>query len=406
MRWVDAFAPTWYTAVPTMHQAIVARAHAHEGIIARRPLRVIRSSSAALPPRVLEDLERLCKVPVVEAYGMTEASHQMTSNPLPPRVRKPGSVGPAAGPEVAVMDPDGRLLERGEIGEVVIRGPNVTQGYDHNEDANKTAFTHGWFRTGDQGYLDADGYLFLTGRLKELINRGGEKIAPREIDEVLLDHPAVAQAVAFAIPHATLGEEVAAAVVVRDGAVASEIELRRFAADRLVPFKVPCRVLVVDEIPKGPTGKVQRIGLAEKLGLTLLGAGEDATGGVGVARDEFVTPRTLLEEALAALWVHVLGVERVGVHDHFLALGGDSLLAAQISARVRDTMGVDITLIDFFEARTVAGLAAAVTERQATATGNDELDALLSELEALSDEDVWQLLAEQARTERQPERQP
>ena len=393
--WIDVFAPTWYTAVPTMHQAIAARAPAHEDIIARRPLRFIRSSSAALPPRLLEELERLFGAPVVEAYGMTEAAHQMASNPLPPQIRKPGSVGPAAGPEVAVMDEEGRLLERGETGELVIHGPNITRGYDNNEGANEKAFTRGWFRTGDQGYLDTDGYVFLTGRLKELINHGGEKIAPREIDEVLLDHPAVAQAVAFAVPHATLGEEVAAAVVVRDGNSTTERALRQFAADQLAPFKVPRRVLIVAEIPKGPTGKLQRIGLAEKLGLPLLNDSADATC------DEFVAPRTPLEEALAVIWTQVLGVERVGVHDSFLALGGDSVLAAQILARVHDTIGVDISLIDFFEARTVAGLAVATTERQVTTAGDDELDTLLSELEALTDEDVQGLLAEEARTERQ-----
>lgn len=399
--WVDEFQPTWYTAVPTMHQALLSRAPAHKDIIARRPLRVIRSSSAALAPRVSAQLETAFGAPVVEAYGMTEAAHQMAANPLPPRVRKPGSVGVAAGPAVAIMDGAGHLLTQGTIGEVVVCGSNVMRGYEGNAEANAAAFVDGWFRTGDQGYLDADGYLFLTGRLKELINRGGEKIAPREIDEVLLDHPAVAQAVAFAVPHATLGEEVAAAVVVRDGNSTTEHALRQFAADRLAPFKVPRRVLIVAEIPKGPTGKLQRIGLAEKLGLPLLDTDEDAKGGMGVAPDEFVAPRAPLEETLAALWGQVLGVERVGVHDSFLALGGDSVLAAQILARVHDTIGVDISLIDFFEARTVAGLAVATTERQATTAGDDELDTLLSELEALTDEDVQGLLAEEARTERQ-----
>jgi acyl-CoA synthetase (AMP-forming)/AMP-acid ligase II len=198
---------------------------------------------------------------------MTEAAHQMASNPLPPRARKPGSVGLAAGPEVAVMDEGGKLLDRGEIGEVVIRGPNVTPGYESNAEANARAFTGGWFRTGDQGVLDADGYLRLTGRLKELIYRGGEKVSPLEVDEALMDHPAVQQVVAFAMPHDTLGEEVAAAVVLREGKQATERELRTFAATRLAEFKVPRRILIVTEIPKGATGKLQRIGLAAKLGV-------------------------------------------------------------------------------------------------------------------------------------------
>ncbi|MCB1022731.1 MAG: AMP-binding protein [Acidobacteria bacterium] len=265
--WLDETEPTWYSAVPTMHQAIVARAPRNEESVARARLRLIRSSSAALPPQVLEELEGTFHCPVVESYGMTEASHQMASNPLPPRVRKPGSVGPAAGPEIAIMDDAGNLLGEGKTGEVVIRGANVTAGYDRNPEANAKAFTDGWFRTGDQGVLDHDGYLTITGRLKEIINRGGEKISPREIDEVLLDHPSVQQAVTFAMPHDKLGEEVAAAIVLREGAEATEKEIREFASTRLADFKVPRKVLFLAEIPKGPTGKMQRIGLAEKLGL-------------------------------------------------------------------------------------------------------------------------------------------
>ena len=266
--WLETFQPTWYTAVPTMHQAILARAAANQDVIAAARLRFIRSCSAALPPKVMAELERTFNAPVIEAYGMTEASHQMASNPLPPGIRKPGSVGVAAGPEVAIMAEDGdELLPAGEIGEIVIRGPNVMHGYANNPEANARAFTQGWFRTGDQGYMDEDGYVFITGRLKEIINRGGEKISPREVDEVLLDHPAVAQAVTFALPDADLGEDVAAAVVLREPG-ATEKELRRFASLRLAPFKVPRRIVIVDEIPKGPTGKIQRIGLAERLGLT------------------------------------------------------------------------------------------------------------------------------------------
>ncbi len=203
---------------------------------------------------------------MIEGYGMTEAAHQMASNPLPPRARKPGRVGIAAGPEVAIMDEDGNILPQGEIGEVVIRGPNVTPGYENNPKANAEAFTDGWFRTGDQGRFDADGYLTITGRLKEIINRGGEKISPREVDEILLDHPAVAQVVTFAMPHDKLGEEVAAAVVLAEGQSLDERALRDFAAGRLADFKVPRKVIFIEEIPKGATGKLQRIGLAEKLG--------------------------------------------------------------------------------------------------------------------------------------------
>ncbi len=261
------FRPTWYTAVPTMHQAILGRAARNREAIAAAPLRFIRSSSASLPPQVMTELEATFGVPLIEAYGMTEAAHQMASNPLPPRPRYAGSVGIAAGPEVAIMDEQGTLLPAGATGEVVIRGPNVTPGYRNNPAANAAAFTSGWFRTGDQGVLDEAGYLRLTGRLKEIINRGGEKISPREVDEVMLDHPAVDQVVTFAVPHPKLGEDVAAAVVLKAGASVTERDLQKFVGGRLADMKVPRRIVFLDEIPKGATGKLQRIGLAAKLGL-------------------------------------------------------------------------------------------------------------------------------------------
>ena len=267
--WLEEAAPSWYTAVPTMHQLILTRAARNRAALDAAALRLIRSSSASLPPTVMAELEQAFGAPVIESYGMTEAAHQMSSNPLPPAARKPGSVGPAAGPEIAIMDEDGALLALGQQGEVVIRGQNVTDGYRSNPAANAEAYTRGWFRTGDQGVLDADQYLTITGRLKEIINRGGEKISPREVDEALLQHPAVAQAVTFAMPHARLGEEVAAAVVLKEdaGAEADERAIRRFVGERVADFKTPRRIVILAEIPKGATGKIQRIGLAEKLGL-------------------------------------------------------------------------------------------------------------------------------------------
>jgi oxalate---CoA ligase len=265
--WMQEAKPTWYTAVPTMHQTILARAPQNKEIIAAHPLRFIRSSSSSIPPQVIRELEAVFGAPLIESYGMTEAAHQMASNPLPPRKRVPGSVGLAAGPEVGIMDGQGALLPPNSTGEIVIRGPNVTAGYESNPKANAEAFTNGWFRTGDQGVMDADGYLSITGRLKEIINRGGEKVSPREVDEVLMDHPSVQQVVTFAIPHDKLGEDVGAAVVLREGQSISEKELREFAAKKLADFKVPRKILFVDEIPKGATGKLQRIGLAAKLGL-------------------------------------------------------------------------------------------------------------------------------------------
>ncbi len=265
--WLEEVKPTWYTAVPTMHQTILARLGRNTETAKSAKLRLIRSSSASLPPQVMTELEAAFGCPVIESYGMTEASHQMASNALPPGKRKPGAVGLPAGPKVAIMDEAGGFLPQGAIGEVVIQGPNVTAGYDNNPDANLKAFADGWFRTGDQGRFDEDGFLFLTGRLKEIINRGGEKISPIEVDTILMDHPAVEQVVTFAIPHSKLGEEVGAVVVLRPGVEATERELRDFVAKRAADFKVPRKIVFVTEIPKGATGKLQRIGLAQKLGL-------------------------------------------------------------------------------------------------------------------------------------------
>lgn len=265
--WMKECKPTWYTAVPTMHQTILSRAAGNLEVIAANPLRFLRSSSASMPTQVIAELEKVFNAPLIESYGMTEAAHQMASNPLPPAKRIPGSVGIAAGPEIGIMDNNGKLLSPGDVGEVVIRGDNVTLGYENNPKANAEAFINGWFRTGDQGTLSSTGYLMLTGRLKEIINRGGEKISPLEVDEVLMGHPSVMQVVTFAMPHEKLGEDVAAAVVLREGCSLTERELRDFAATRLADFKVPKKILFMPEIPKGATGKLQRIGLAAKLGL-------------------------------------------------------------------------------------------------------------------------------------------
>lgn len=258
---------TWYSAVPTLHQLLLARVEAG----AARPagaekLRFIRSCSASLPPQVMHDLEAAFGAPVLEAYGMTEAAHQMASNPLPPGERKPGSVGPGTEVRISIMDGNGHHLKPGERGEVVILGPNVIKGYESNPEANATSFVDGWFRTGDQGYLDADGYLMLTGRLKELINRGGEKISPREIDEVLLAHPAVAEAVCFGFPHPTWGEEVGAAVVLREPV--TESELLGYCKEHLSDFKRPKQIHITTAIPRTATGKIQRRVVAEAFSKT------------------------------------------------------------------------------------------------------------------------------------------
>ncbi|MEO8305001.1 MAG: non-ribosomal peptide synthetase [Betaproteobacteria bacterium] len=334
VMWVDALRPTWYTAVPAVHAAILAEiAHATFPDIKGR-LRFVRSSSAPLPTRVARELETAFGAPVVEAYGMTEAAHQIASNPLPPRVRKPGSVGLPAGPEVAVLEESGRIVDRDGTGEIVIRGENVTRGYVADPAANASAFVDGWFRTGDLGRIDADGYVSLTGRLKEIINRGGEKVSPREIDEALSVHPAVLQGVAFGVAHPTLGEDIVAAVLVKSGMHATEEEIRRFLIDRLDWIKVPSRVLIVDDIPSGDTGKVRRIDLAARFADRL--------------NSSDIEPRDEIEALVVALFAEVLGIDRVGAKDNFFMLGGDSLRAGQVLARLSAQTGTYLPPIALF----------------------------------------------------------
>ncbi len=279
-RWLDKFQPTWYTAVPTMHQAILSRARYNDASIERSKLRFVRSSSAPLPVKVWAELEQTFSAPVINAYGMTEGSHQITSNPLPPGRRKPGTVGLAGLTQISVLDPQGHVLPAGSKGEVAIRGEAVTSGYLDAPEANRQSFSDGWLRTGDEGFIDEEGYLTLTGRLKELINRGGEKISPFEVEDALLAHPCVAQAVAFSVPHDILGEEVGAAVVLCPEEPATEQQIAAHAAELLAPYKVPRRVWIVDQIPKGPTGKLQRIGMAGRLAEAVSRASETSAGAV------------------------------------------------------------------------------------------------------------------------------
>ena len=346
--WLDQFKPTWYTAVPTMHRAILARAVKES--IARSSLRFIRSCSAALPPKLMGELENAFGVPAIEAYGMTEACHQISINPLPPGIRKPGSVGQPTGCEVTTLDESGAVAPPGQIGAVAIRGANVTIGYENDPKANASSFTSGWFRTGDLGKLDADGYLFLTGRTKEIINRGGEKISPREIDEVLLDHPAVAQAIAFAVPDERLGEDIGAAVVLHEGVSATTLELQTFVAGRLADFKVPRKVVFLKELPQGLTGKLRRIGLAETLGLTAAAGAKDPP-----AR---TAPQTETEVGLARLFCEVLRIGHIGVEDDFFKLGGDSMLATELAARIHAWKGFDFPPIWVFQLTSVTAIAA------------------------------------------------
>ena len=349
--WLTEFRPTWYTAVPTIHRALLSAADRYKDSLRRCSLRLIRSASATLPRDVLGQLESVFGVPVVETYGMTEAASQIAANPL--RRRKPGSVGRSAGAEIAIMNPEGRRLSAGVHGEIVLRGPTITRGYDADIDATEAAFRHGWFRTGDLGYLDRDGYLFIVARIREIIKRGGQQVAPAEVEEVLLSHPAVAEAAAFSVPHTRLGEDVAVAVVLHRGVKVSAHKLRTFARERLADYKVPGLIRIVPEIPKSPAGKINRGALATALSITIPASPAERD-------DKCVPPRTRLQRQLAKIWADLLKVDRIGVNQDILALGADSLVVTQMLSRLRERFGASLSFKDIFDHPTIAGLAARI----------------------------------------------
>jgi acyl-CoA synthetase (AMP-forming)/AMP-acid ligase II len=347
--WLEEFQPTWFTAVPGMHQAILARARANKQHLVPSSLRFIRSSSTALSQQLMSELEQLFKAPIIESYGMTE-SGMIACNPLPPGEPKPRSAGVATSIDIKILDHTNQELGFNSEGEIVVRGACVVSRYEDDSRINEESFRNGWFSTGDQGLIDADGYLFITGRLKDIINRGGEKIAPLEVDQALLEHPFVEQAVTFPVKNELLGEEVAAAVVLNGGDV-SETELREFVFSRLAGFKVPRQILIVDEIPKGSFGKLQRSRLAALLDV------QSCEQDTSIARREYIAPRTHDEMVLVDIWSRILGVEVVGIEDDFFGLGGDSILATQVISHVRQIMGVEMSPIAMFETATITGLA-------------------------------------------------
>jgi acyl-CoA synthetase (AMP-forming)/AMP-acid ligase II/acyl carrier protein len=345
--WLTEFRPTWYTAVPAIHQAILREADPYKEAARRSSLRLVRSASTSLAHDVLGGLEALFCVPVIDTYGMTEAATQIAANPL--QRRKPGSVGRPAGPEIAILDSEGRRLPAGKRGEIALRGPTITRGYDNDAAATASAYRNGWFRTGDLGSLDADGYLFIVGRIKEIIHKGGQKVAPAEVEEALLGHPDVIDAAVFPVPHGRLGADVAAAVVLRQNAKPSEQGLRDFARERLAGFKVPGLIRFVPEIPKGGGGKIRRGELAAAFSRTPPAA--DQGGG------EMVSPGSELERQLAGIWADLLDIDRVGVDQDVFALGVDSLAMTQMILRLEERFGVDFSFEDIFSAPTVAALA-------------------------------------------------
>lgn len=328
---------TWFSAPPAMHREILACGPAFRAAALAARLRFIRSSSAALHEDVCKQIESLFNAPLLEGYGMSEAPF-IACNPLPPGVRKIGSVGLPQDCEMMIVDDAGRALDAEQVGEVVIRGPNVASGYvDASFDA--TAFVDGWLRTGDLGRRDGDGYLYLLGRQKELINRGGQKFFPRDIESVLREDRSIADVVAFGMPHPTLGEEVAAAVILQDGATRSESEIKQFAMERVTEGKVPKRVLILSQFPRTPTGKVQVHELRKLL--------EQKPSGIA---PEGRAPAQLLEAQLLQLFQDVLDAPDFGVEDDFFVAGGDSLRAVRLIARIRSQCGEDVSLQSLFEA--------------------------------------------------------
>lgn len=349
--------PTWYQAVPTTLNEIVL--HAERNGISTRPnsLRLIRSVAAALSPALMGRAAEMFGVPVIRTFGMTEASPLITSTPLPPLPQKPGSVGKSCGTQIAIMGPDGPLGQQGAEGEVAIRGANVFAGYEGDNEINAISFRDGWFLTGDLGYIDADGDLFLTGRIKQLINRGGEKISPTDVDNVLASHPAIAEVATFSVPHPTLGEDVAAAVVLRDPVDPSE--LRSFARSSLAAFKVPQRILIMEKLPRNPVGKIDRLALAQ-IALT--------TGSSGHA--QITAPRTSLEHLIANIWMQELSLPLADIHQDFTDAGGDSLSLMRILLATEAALGCALSPELFAEKRTIFALAAHLAALGTSAPGS------------------------------------
>lgn len=346
--WLDEARPTWFSAVPSIHQTILERAGDHRAVIARAGLRFVRSGASSMSPELAERVEQVFSAPFLEGYGLTETSGAATSMPLPPRPRARGSVGLPIGCELAIVDSSGQHCGPGVIGEIAVRGDAVMRGYLEDEPSSPPAVASGWFRTGDLGTIDGDGFLFYKGRVKELINRAGMKVSPYEVDEVLCMHPDVAEAGTFGVPDDKLGEDVAAAVVLRPGATLTVRELKLYAAQRLADYKVPRRIAVVDVLPKNAGGKLLRARLHELLTPEDL---VEPTASVDGARPA-------LEAVLTALWREVLGRSDIEPDDDFFTeLGGDSVLATRMLGLLRERLGNEVSIVTFYDESTIARLA-------------------------------------------------
>lgn len=379
LEWLESLGPTFYVAGPAVHRALLA-AIDHGGS-PRHALRFVVSNATALAPDLQMRLEAALRVPVIQTYATGEAG-TIAQNRLPPAPRRPGSVGSVVDGEIRILGDDGRFAPSGMPGEILVRGPQVFAGYENDPDANRRAFIDGWFRTGDRGYLEADGFLYLTGRVKETINRGGFKVPPADVDAALMRHPHVAEVATFGVAHPTLGEDVVVAVVLGNGADRAVVGdtpdasltpegLRDLALATLPAFMVPSRILLVPAIPKSTFGKLRRHELAEAFSTLLTPAYE--------------APRDGAETAVARIFADALGIERVGAFDNFFALGGDSLRGAQAAARAGAVFGRAIDPVILFRHPTVTQFAAEI-ERLSAAAATPPLVALSRGLSSAADD--------------------
>ena len=344
-EWLNEFQPTWYSAVPTVHQSIVDHASdsKNQSIIQNHRLRFARSAAAPLPIQLLNRIENTFGIPLIETYGMTELRTFITANPLPPNERKPGSVGKRVGHKIGIIGPDGRSLPLGKSGEIVVFTEAIDiRNYVHEESAYTSTHEVNYFQTGDVGKLDHEGFLFITGRIKETIIRGGVNVSPLEIETALMKHPEVVEAVAFPTLHNSLGQDIAAAVLLRKGSVVDAREMREHAFQYLADFKVPSQVVVVDQIPRSPMGKVKRLKMEKLLGTEL--------------KPKIIDGQSDTERTLSTIFSEILGISKVGINDNFFALGGDSLQGDRVINRVNHFFNTELTPDVLFRHPTIAEL--------------------------------------------------
>ena len=355
--WMEKYLPTWYSASPTFHQAVLDHTNSSPSLMRQNRLRFIRSSAGPLSAALNRQLEEALETPVIQGYGMTECVH-ISCNPLPPGERRTGSVGIGTGPEIAILHEMELVTTAGQTGEIVIRGDEVIENYEGLE-VQDSSFYKGWLRTGDLGYLDSESYLHLTGRVKEMINRGGQKISPLEVEEVLVEHPAVSKAASFPIPHPRLGEDGAVAIVLNEGYETTEKELRIFCGTRLSSYKVPGYMIFVEDLPKTATGKLIRRNLAQMFDPSIHRKASDNNN---LGSNE--------ERQVAAIWCEVLKMPHIERWDNFFHLGGDSILATYMISRVRKVFQVDLPLSRIFEMPTLEEFCSGMLEGPGASPGD------------------------------------